>query len=183
MRPTFALLALALLPTVATAQDAACVPGSPFYHRGDYRCFSHQPRPTHAHATVRAAVEGGRYLSGGGLDAALRERLEDHFDGLDATLADALPPLVDGRGALHTPDVRLSVVLLPSGSVGRLRVLSHHADPFDRRIAQSLVAAVSEHAGITLDGSELEVIVRLHPQLHFTRWRNPPPPPCCDEYD
>jgi len=72
-------------------------------------------------------------------------------------------------------------VLLPSGSVGRIRVLSRHADPFDRRIAQSLVAAVSEHAGITLDGSELEVIVRLHPQLHFTRWRNPPPPPCCYE--
>ena len=183
MRPLLALLALCLLPTAAAAQDALCVPGSPFYDRGDYRCFPRRPHPTRARASVRASVEGGRYLSGGGLDAATRERIEDHFDGLGDALADDLPPLVDGRGGLHTPDVRLSVVLLPSGSVGRVRVLSRLGDPFDRRIAQALVAAVAEHGGLSVDGSEVEVIVRLHPQLHFTRWRNRPPPPCCEEYD
>lgn len=185
MRPLFALLTLALLPSFASAQDALCVPGSPFYERGDYRCFPRRPDPTHARASVRSSVEGGRYLSGGGLDASTRERIEDHFDGLGDTLADSLPSLVDGRGGLHTPDVRLSVVLLPSGDVGRVRVLSHLADPFDRRIAQALVSSVAEHAGLSVDGSEVEVIVRLHPQLHFTRWRNHPvPPPCCvDDYD
>jgi hypothetical protein len=184
MRPIFPLLALTLLPSLAAAQDALCVPGSPFYERGDYRCFPRHPQPTRARASVRASVEGGRYLSGGGLDASTRERIEDHFDGLGDTLAESLPPLVDGRGGLHTPDVRLSVVLLPSGDVGRVRVLSHLGDPFDRRIAQSLVSSVAEHAGLSVDGSEVEVIVRLHPQLHFTRWRNrPTPPPCCYEDD
>ena len=186
MRPFSPLLALALalLPPAAAAQDARCVPGSPFYERGDYRCFPRHPQPTRARASVRASVEGGRYLSGGGLDAATRERIEDHFDGLDGTFAEALPSLVDGRGGLHTPDVRLSVVLLPSGDVGRVRVLSRLNDPFDRRIAQALVASVSEHAGLSVDGSEVEVIVRLHPQLHFTRWRNhPAPAPCCYEDD
>ncbi|TAK27534.1 MAG: hypothetical protein EPO40_18125 [Myxococcaceae bacterium] len=184
MRPIFPLLALALLPSLASAQDALCVPGSPFYERGDYRCFPHRPQPTRARASVRATVEGGRYLSGGGLDASTRERIEDHFDALGDTLAEALPSLVDGRGGLHTPDVRLSVVLLPSGDVGRVRVLSRLGDPFDRRIAQALVSSVSEHGGLSVDGSEVEVIVRLHPQLHFTRWRNHrSPPPCCYEDD
>jgi hypothetical protein len=177
-------LAFALLPPAAAAQDARCVPGSPFYARGDYRCFPDRPHPTHARASVRASIEGGRYLSGGGLDAATREHIEDHFDALGDTLADALPSLVDGRGGLHTPDVRLSVVLLPSGAVGRVRLLSRLADPFDRRIAQALVSSVSEHGGLSVDGSEVEVIVRLHPQLHYTRWRRrPQPAPCCYEDD
>ena len=184
MRPIFPLLILALLPSLASAQDALCVPGSPFYDRGDYRCFPRRPQPTHARASVRASVEGGRHLSGGGLDAATRERIEDHFDALGDTLAEALPSLVDDHGGLHTPDVRLSVVLLPSGDVGRVRVLSRLGDPFDRRIAQALVSAVAEHAGLSVDGSEVEVIVRLHPQLHFTRWRNHPiRPTCCYEDD
>lgn len=180
MRPLTALLALALLPSAAVGQDALCVPGSPFYERGDYRCFPRRPQPTRARASVRAAVEGARHLSGGGLDAETREQIEDHFDALGDTFADALPSLVDGRGALHTPDVRLSVVLLPSGDVGRVRVLSRLGDPFDRRIAQALLSSVAEHAGMSVDGSEVEVIVRLHPQLRFTRWRNRPEP-CCVE--
>lgn len=183
MRSPVALLVLALLPSAAAAQDALCVPGSPFYERGDYRCFPRRPQPTRARASVRASVEGARHLSGGGLDAPTRDHLEDHFDALGDTFAEALPSLVDGHGALHTPDVRLSVVLLPSGSVGRVRVLSRLEDPFDRRIAQALVSSVSEHGGLALDGSEVEVIVRLHPQLHFTRWRNRQPPPCCYDED
>lgn len=76
------------------------------------------------------------------------------------------------------------MVLLPSGDVGRVRVLSRLSNPFDRRINQALVSAVAEHAGLSIDGSEVEVVVRLHPQLHFTRWRNHPTPPhCCYEDD
>lgn len=183
MRLPIALLVLALVPTAASAQDALCVPGSPFYEHHDYRCFPRHPQPTRARASVRASVEGARHLSGGGLDASARDHLEDHFDALGDTFAESLPSLVDGNGALHTPDVRLSVVLLPSGSVGRVRLLSRLNDPFDRRIAQALVSSVSEHGGLSLDGSEVEVIVRLHPQLHFTRWRHQPPPPCCREVE
>jgi hypothetical protein len=79
--------------------------------------------------------------------------------------------------------VRLAVVLLPSGSVGRVRVLTRHADPLDRRIASALASAVSEHGGADLDGAELEVIVRLRPQLQYTRYRPVVTPHCCVEVD
>ncbi len=71
------------------------------------------------------------------------------------------------------------MVLLPSGSVGRVRVLTRHGDPLDRRIAQSLAGGVSESEGVSINGSELEVIVRLRPRLHYTRWRAQRHPACC----
>ena len=183
MRALTALLALLTLSPAALAQEAYCVPGNPLYDRGDYRCFNRRPRPTRARTTVRAHVEAARHLSGGALPAHERERLEDHFDALRGAFAEALPSLSDERGGLHTPDVRLAVVLLPSGSVGRVRVLTRHADPLDRRIASALAAAVSEHGGADLDGAELEVIVRLRPQLQYTRYRPVITPPCCVEVD
>jgi hypothetical protein len=143
-----------------------------------------RPRPTRARATVRAHVEAARYLSGGALPEHRRQDLEDHFDGLEATLAAELPSLVDADGSLHTPDVRLAVVMLPSGSVGRVRVLSRHGAPLDRQIAQRLSLGVSNHAGMSVDGSEVEVIVRLRPQMFYTRYRGRPVPrPCCAELD
>lgn len=186
MRPSSLLFALALTlaPLAAAAQDTVCVPGNPLYDRGDYRCFSGRPRPTRARATVRAHVEAARYLSGGSLPEHRRQDLEDHFDSLEATLAAELPSLVDADGSLHTPDVRLAVVLLPSGSVGRVRVLSRHGAPLDRQIAQRLSLGVSNHAGMSVDGSEVEVIVRLRPQMFYTRYRaRPVPRPCCAELD
>ena len=186
MRPMIvAFLAALALPLTAAAQDTVCVPGNPLYDRGDYRCFNHRPRPTRARASVRAHVEAARHLSGGPVTAYQRDQIEDHFASVRAELAASLPSLMDGQGGMHTPDVRMAVVLLPSGSVGRVRVLSRHGDVLDRQIAQSLAAAVSEHAGMDLDGSEVEVIVRIRPQLHYTHWR----PrvihvPCCtDSYE
>lgn len=181
MTPRTALLVglLALLPSSALAQRAPCVPGNPLYDRGDYRCFGERPVPTRARATVTARVEAARYLSGAALSPHLRATLEDHFSDLGPSLAEDLPSLVDGDGDLHTPDVRLAVVLLPSGSVGRVRVLTRHGDPLDRRIAQSLAGGVSESEGVSINGSELEVIVRLRPRLHYTRWRAQRHPACC----
>jgi len=177
-------LALSLAPLAASAQETVCVPGNPLYDRGDYRCFAGRPRPTRARATVRAHVEAARYLSGGSLTEPQRQQLEDHFDGLESTLAAELPSLVDGDGSLHTPDVRLAVVMLPSGSVGRVRVLSRHGAALDRQIAQRLSLGVSNHAGMSVDGSEVEVIVRLRPQMFYTRYRGRPiPSPCCVEPD
>ena len=174
---------LALLPAGALAQRAPCVPGNPLYDRGDYRCFGERPVPTRARAAVTARVEAARYLSGAALPAHLRAMLEDHFNDLAPSLADDLPSLVDGDGDLHTPDVRLAVVLLPSGSVGRVRVLTRHGDPLDRRIAQSLAAGVSGAEGVSTGGAELEAIVRLRPRLHYTRWRPQRHPTCCFEDD
>jgi hypothetical protein len=181
MTPRTALLVtlFTLLPASAFAQRAPCVPGNPLYDRGDYRCFGERPIPTRARTAVTARVEAARYLSGAALSPHLRATLEDHFSDLSSSLAEDLPSLVDGDGDLHTPDVRLAVVLLPSGSVGRVRVLTRHGDPLDRRIAQSLAAGVSESEGVSIDGSELEVIVRLRPRLHYTRWRAPRHPTCC----
>ena len=174
----FALAAL-LAPLSAFAQTrAACVPGNPLYDRGDYRCFGERPVPTRARPEVTSHVEAARYLSGGALSAYQRSTLEDHFDEVASSIADELPSLVDGEGGLHTPDVRLAVVLLPSGAVGRVRVISRHGDSLDRRIAQSLAAGVSSSEGISLDGSELEVIVRMRPRLRYTHWRAPRHPPC-----
>lgn len=182
MTRTLALaLAVLLSPAAAAAQSQPCVPGNPLYDRGDYRCFGERPHPTRARATVSARVEAARYLSGGSLPEHLRESLEDHFDGVAPSLADDMPSLVDDHGGLHTPDVRVAVVLLPSGSVGRVRVLSRHGDPLDRRIAQALAAGLSESDGVSIEGSELEVIVRLRPHLRYTRWRAPRHPTCCVE--
>lgn len=169
----------------ASAQETVCVPGNPLYDRGDYRCFPRRPVPTRARATVRAHVEGARFLSGGGLSASQREMLEDHFDGLSPSLASELPSLVDGDGGLHTPEVLLSVILLPSGSVGRVRVLTRHGNALDRSIAQTLAAGVSEHAGMSVEGSEVEVFVRMRPRLAYTRYRarHVAPPCCVDDYD
>jgi hypothetical protein len=178
------VLAALLTPAAAFAQStgrSACVPGNPLYDRGDYRCFGERPVPTHARPEVSAHVEAARYLSGGALTGYQRETLEDHFDEVANGIADDLPSLVDGEGGLHTPDVRIAVVLLPSGAVGRVRVLSRHGDALDRRIAQSLAAGVSSSEGISLDGSELEVIVRMRPRLRYTRWRAPRHTPCCVE--
>ena len=185
MRRSLLALVTALgLPLSASAQETVCVPGNPLYDGGDYRCFNHRPRPSRARASVRAHVEAARHLSGGALTPYQRDQVEDHFASVRAELAASLPPLIDGTGAMHTPDVRLAVVLLPSGSVGRVRVLTRHADPLDREIARSLAAAVSEHAGMDLDGSELEVIVRIRPQLHVTRWRpRVVHVPCCADTD
>lgn len=177
-RRTLLALLLALLPSPALAQRAPCVPGNPLYDRGDYRCFGERPVPTRARASVSARLEAARYLSGASLPSHLRASLEDHFNDLGPSLADDLPSLVDGDGDLHTPDVRLAVVLLPSGSVGRVRVLTRHVDPLDRRIAQSLAGGVSDAEGVSTGGAELEVIVRLRPRLHYTRWR-PRHVPCC----
>ena len=176
-----ALLAglLTLVPAGALAQRSPCVPGNPLYDRGDYRCFGERPVPSRARAAVTARVEAARYLSGAALPGALRASLEDHFTDLTPSLADDLPSLGDGDGDLHTPDVRLAVVLLPSGSVGRVRVLTRHGDPLDRRIAQSLAAGVSSAEGVATGGAELEVIVRLRPRLHYTRWRPQRHPACC----
>ena len=179
----FALVAL-LAPASALAQRApraACVPGNPLYDRGDYRCFGERPVPSRARAAVSARVEAARFLSGGALTAHLRDELEDHFAGLSSALAEELPSLTDDDGDLHTPDVRLAVVLLPSGSVGRVRVLSHHGDALDRRIAQSLAAGVSSSDGVSIEGSEVEVIVRLRPRLRYTRWLAPRHVRCCVE--
>jgi hypothetical protein len=178
-RALLAALALTLTPATVSAQRAACVPGNPLYDRGDYRCFGERPVPTRARAAVRARVEAARYLSGSDLPAHLREALEDHFRDLAPSLSAELPSLVDGDGELHTPEVRLAVVLLPSGSVGRVRVLTRHVDPLDRRIAQSLAAAVSEGEGMPTGGAELEAVVRLRPRLDYTRWRPLRPTPCC----
>lgn len=181
----FALVAL-LAPASALAQRApraACVPGNPLYDRGDYRCFGERPVPSRARTEVTAHVEAARFLSGGALTAHLRDTLEDHFDGLSSALAEDLPSLVDGEGDLHTPDVRIAVVLLPSGSVGRVRVLSRHGDALDRRIAQALAAGVSSSEGVSVEGSEVEVIVRLRPRLHYTRWRVTRHVQCCVEPD
>ncbi len=181
-RTTLVLSLVALLaPASALAQRSPCVPGNPLYDRGDYRCFGERPRPTRARADVTARVEAARYVSGGALGAHLRETLEDHFEDLSGSLAEGLPSLVDGEGGLHTPDVRLAVVLLPSGSVGRVRVLSRHADPLDRRIAQALAAGVSSSDGLSIDGAEVEVIVRLRPRLRYTHWRAPRRHACCVE--
>ncbi len=178
------VLAALLAPVSALAQNrSACVPGNPLYDRGDYRCFGERPVPTHARPEVTSHVEAARYLSGGALSAHQRDTLEDHFDEVASAIADDLPSLVDGEGGLHTPDVRLAVVLLPSGAVGRVRVLSRHGDALDRRIAQSLAAGVSSSEGISLDGSELEVIVRMRPRLRYTRWRAPRHHACCVEPD
>jgi hypothetical protein len=174
---------LSLLPAGAFAQRAPCVPGNPLYDRGDYHCFGERPVPTRARAAVTARVEAARYLSGAALPAHLRAMLEDHFSDLGPSLADDLPSLVDGDGDLHTPDVRLAVVLLPSGSVGRVRVLTRHVDALDRRIAQSLAAGVSGAEGVSTGGAELEAIVRLRPRLHYTRWRPQRHPACCFEDD
>lgn len=165
------LSAAVLLPAAASAQRAPCVPGNPYYDRGDYRCFGERPHPTRARAEVTAHVEAARYVSGGALSSHWRETLEDHFDGLSSSLAADLPSLVDGEGDLHTPDVRLAVVLLPSGNVGRVRLLSRHGDTLDRRIAQSLAAGVSSSDGLSVESAEVEVIVRLRPRLHYTAWR------------
>ncbi len=176
-------LASLLAPGVALAQRSPCVPGNPLYDRGDYRCFGERPVPTRARAEVSSHVEAARYLSGGSLTAYQRQTLEDHFDEIASGLSDDLPSLVDGEGALHTPDVRLAVVILASGSIGRVRVLSHHGDALDRRIAQSLASGVSSSEGVSLDGSELEVIVRMRPRLRYTRWRAVRHPACCvDDY-
>ncbi|MBI5517208.1 MAG: hypothetical protein HY909_25740 [Deltaproteobacteria bacterium] len=169
------LLAALALPSLASAQPAWCVPGNPLYERGDYRCFDRPPRPSRARATVQARVEAARFLSGGSLSENTRSELEDWLNGIEAELARALPSLVDGHGALHTPDVRLALVLLPSGDVGRVRLLSRHGDTLDREIARSLVGAVSNADGTDTAGAELELIVRLHPRLHYTRWRRPAP--------
>jgi hypothetical protein len=187
-RTTLAFVLAALLaPVSALAQSSArsaCVPGNPLYDRGDYRCFGERPVPTHARSQVTAHVEAARYLSGGALTGYQRDTLEDHFDEVASGIADDLPSLVDGEGGLHTPDVRLAVVLLPSGAVGRVRVLSHHGDALDRRIAQALAAGVSSSEGVSLDGSELEVIVRMRPRLRYTRWRAPRHvAPCCVDVD
>lgn len=183
MRTALAL-ALALAAPTAAAQDAYCVPGNPLYDRGDYRCFNRPPRPSRARATVRARVEAARHLSGGALSPALRDRIEDQFNAARELLAESLPSLTDDHGALHTPDVRLAVVLLPSGEVGRVRVLTRHGDALDRSIASALARAVSEHAGAELDGSEVEVIVRLRPRLRYTRFHpRVVHVPCCVEDD
>lgn len=170
---------LPLLPSVASAQTPVCVPGNPFYDRGDYRCFGRRPVPTRARATVQARVEAARFLSGGALSEAQREALEDHFDEVGAGLGAELPSLVDGSGAMHTPDVRLSVVLLPSGEVGRVRVLSRHGDPLDRQIASTIATGVSNGGGLSVESAEVEVIVRFHPRLHYTRYRPRVNPSCC----
>lgn len=186
MRPTslLAALALSLVPLAASAQETVCVPGNPLYDRGDYRCFAGRPRPTRARATVRTHVEAARYLSGGSLSEHHRQELEDHFDGLERILASELPSLVDGDGSLHTPDVRIAVVFLPSGQVGRVRVLSRHGASLDRQIAQRLSLGVSNHASMSIDGSEVEAIVRMRPQMFYTRYRGRPVPrPCCAEID
>lgn len=174
--------ALPLLPSVAAAQTPVCVPGNPFYDHGDYRCFGHRPVPTHARATVAARVEAARFLSGGALTAEQREALEDHFSEVGASLGAELPSLVDGNGALHTPDVRVSVVVLPSGEIGRVRVLSRHADPLDRQIASAIASGVSSGGGLSVESAEVEVIVRFHPRLHYTRYR-PRVVPCCVDDD
>lgn len=186
MRPMLAVFAAVLaFPFAASAQETVCVPGNPLYDHGDYRCFNHPPRPTRARATVRVTVEAARHLSGASLTPTQREQIEDHLTALRDELAASLPSLTDDRGAIHTPDVRLAVVLLPSGSVGRVRVLTRHGDPLDRQVAQSLAAAVSEHGGMDLDGSEVEAVVRLRPQLRYTRWRpRVVHVPCCvDSYE
>lgn len=187
MKSTFALVSgflFALVaPLTAAAQTYPCVPGNPLYENGDYRCFSERPRPTRARASVSARVEAARFVSGGALGETARDAVEDHFHDLAPSLASQLPSLVDGRGGLHTPDVRLSVILLPSGHVGRVRVLSRLGDPLDRQIAQSLALGVSNQEGVSIDGSEVEVIVRLRPQLHYTRWRAPRNPACCFDDD
>lgn len=183
MRASVFVWAAAVASVAATsfAQDVTCVPGNPFYDRGDYRCFPRRPVPTRARPTVRSHVEGARFLSGGALPEHLRQSLEDHFDALGSTFGGELPSLVDDRGALHTPDVRLAVVLLPSGSVGRVRLLNHLGTPLDRSIARALVESVSTHAGMTVRDAEVEVIVRLRPALHYARWRRAPNPDCCEE--
>jgi hypothetical protein len=166
----FASLTL-LIPASALAQRYPCVPGNPLYDHGDYRCFGERPHPTHARSMVTAHVEAARYLSGSTLTEGNRQNLEDHFDGLSDDLARSLPSLVDGDGALHTPDVRIAVVLLPSGNVGRVRVLSRHGNTLDRRIAQTLAEGISQSDGVSVDQSEVEVIVRLRPRLRYTHWR------------
>jgi hypothetical protein len=171
-----ALLFSLALPSLASAQAPFCVPGNPLYERGDYRCFSRPPRPTRARTTVQAHVEAARFLSGGALSEGTRDGLEDWLNGLEAELARALPSLSDGRGAIHTPDVRVALVLLPSGQVGRVRLLSRHGDSLDRDIARSLVGALADVDGTDTAGAELELIVRLHPRLRYTRWRRTPQP-------
>ncbi|MEZ4393681.1 MAG: hypothetical protein R3A48_21640 [Polyangiales bacterium] len=184
MRPTLALLALLAFAAPAAAQDAYCVPGNPLYDGGDYRCFNRRPRPSRARATVQARVEAARHLSGASLSPEQRDRVEDQLQAVREALAGSLPALTDERGALHTPDVRLSVVFLASGSVGRVQVLTRHTDALDRRIASALAGAVSEHAEATLDGSELQVIVRLRPRLRYTHYRpRVVHVPCCVEVD
>lgn len=182
MNPRTVALSLwiaSLAPLSASADDVICVPDSA-QHGGEYRCFNHHPRPSRARATVRAVVEGARYLSGGALPASWRDTLEDHFHSVAQGLGDDLPSLVDARGTLHTPDVRLSVVMLSSGSVGRVRVLNRLADPVERRIAQVISEGVSSHDGVSVDGSEVEVIVRFRPQLRYTHYRVPVED-CCDD--
>lgn len=171
-------LTLALAP-LAAAQETVCVPGNPLYDRGDYRCFQRRPVPSRARAVVRAHVEAARFLSGAPLPEHLRAALEDHFDGLEHALAANLPSLVDGDGGLHTPDVRLSVVILPSGAIGRVRVLTRHGHALDRAIAQSLMVGVSNEEAPSLEQSEVEAIVRLRPQLAYTRYRSRGVPGCC----
>jgi hypothetical protein len=173
------MLATLITPALGAAQDARCVPGNPLYDGGDYRCFERRPHPTRARAEVVAHVEAARYLSGGALRESLRASLEDHFDDQASEYAASLPSIVDGSGGLHTPDVRLAVVFLASGNVGRVRVLTRHGDALDRRIAQSLAAAVSRGDGVAIEGAEIELIVRLRPRLRYTRWRTRHVDACC----